>query len=287
MRQKNILIFSILFLACLFCEGHALAESLTRDNGADAFFRANKEYHAGQKAIAEKREHEAVEKFEHAVKLYEKLLDSDFINGQIYYNLGNAYYRLGMSGKAIIYYRRAERLLPRDADIKANINLLKRDFVDKASIRKLPEILKIVCFWYFFLNLNEITSITIYMYLALMVSILSFVFIKIQWLRNIIIIFASCLLVLIISLGIKAYSQHSIERGVVIADESKIRYGPGEEYEPRFEIHEGAEVRIEEKKDRWYKVYVYVDVEDLRDDEDKKEVEFRIGWIPEAEVGKI
>ena len=41
------------------------------------------------------------------------------------------------------------------------------------------------------------------------------------------------------------------------------------------------------KKDRWYKVYVYVDVEDLRDDEDKKEVEFRIGWIPEAEVGKI
>ena len=52
-------------------------------------------------------------------------------------------------------------------------------------------------------------------------------------------------------------------------------------------IHEGAEVRIEEKKDKWYKVYVYVDVEDLRGDEDKKEVEFKIGWIPEAEVGKI
>ena len=286
MRQKNILIFSVLCLAFL-CEGRVLAEALTRDSGADTFFRANKEYSAGQKAIAEKREQEAVEKFEHAVQLYEKLLGSGFINGQIYYNLGNAYYRLGMSGKAIIYYRRAEKLLPRDADIKANINLLKRDFEDKATIRQLPEILKIVSFWYFFLNLNEITSITIYMYLALMASILSFVFIKVQWLRNIIIIFASCLLVLVISLGIKAYSQHSIERGVVIADESKIRYGPGEEYEPKFEIHEGAEVRIEEKKDRWYKVYVYVDVEDLRDDEDKKEVEFRIGWIPEAEVGKI
>ena len=286
MRQKNILIFFILCLAFL-CEGRVLAEALTRGSGADTFFRANKEYSAGQKAIAERREQEAVEKFEQAVQLYEKLLGSGFINGQIYYNLGNAYYRLGMSGKAIIYYRRAERLLPRDADIKANINLLKRDFEDKASIRQLPEILKIVCFWYFFLNLNEITSITIYIYLALMASILSFVFIKVQWLKNIIIIFASCLLVLVISLGIKAYSQHSIERGVVIADESKIRYGPGEEYEPRFEIHEGAEVRIEEKKDKWYKVYVYVEVEDLRDDEDKKEVEFKIGWIPEAEVGKI
>ncbi|MGR3302732.1 MAG: tetratricopeptide repeat protein, partial [Candidatus Scalindua sp.] len=267
MRQKTILIFFILCLAFL-CEGRVLAEALTRDSGADTFFRANKEYSAGQKAIAERKEQEAIEKFEHAVQLYEELLNSGFINGQIYYNLGNSYYRLGMSGKAIIYYRRAEKLLPRDADIKANINLLKRDFEDKASIRQLPEILRVVCFWYFFLNLNEITFITIYMYLALMASILSFVFIKVQWLKNIIIVFASCLLVLVISLGIKAYSQHSIERGVVIADESKIRYGPGEEFEPKFEIHEGAEVRIEEKKDKWYKVYVYVDVEDPRDDED-------------------
>lgn len=286
MRQKNILIFFILCLAFL-CDGRVLAEALMRDSGADTFFRANKEYSAGQKAIAERKEQEAVEKFEHAVQLYEELLKSGFINGQIYYNLGNAYYRLGMSGKAIIYYRRAEKLLPREADIKANINLLKRDFEDKASIRQLPEVLRVVCFWYFFLNLNEITFITIYMYLALMASILSFVFIKVLWLKNIIIIFASCLLVLVISLGIKAYSQHSIERGVVIADESKIRYGPGEEYEPKFEIHEGAEVRIEEKKDKWYKVYVYVDVEDLRDDKDREKVEFKIGWIPEAEVGKI
>ncbi len=286
MRRKKILIFLVLCLAFL-CGGSVLAEALTRDSGADTFFRANKEYSAGQKAIAEKREQEAVEKFEHAVQLYEKLLGSGFVNGQIYYNLGNAYYRLGTSGKAIVYYRRAEKLLPRNPDIKANINLLKSDFVDKESISQLPEILKIVCFWYFFLNLSEITAITVYMYLALMSSILFFIFVKVQWLKNIIIVFASCLLVMVISLGIKAYSQHSIERGVVIADESRIRYGPGEEYEPRFEIHEGAEVRIEEKKDKWYKVYVYVDVEGIRDDEDKKETEFKTGWIPEAEIGKI
>lgn len=286
MRQKTILIFFIFCLVFLY-EGRVLAEALIRDNAADTFFRANKEYSAGQKAMAEKREKEAVERFEHAARLYEKLLDSGFINGQIYYNLGNAYYRLGMSGKAIIYYRRAEKLLPRDADIKANINLLKSDFEDKASVRQIPEILRVVCFWYFFLNLNEITAITIYMYLALMASILSVIFIRLQWLKKLIIIFASCLLVLVISLGIKAYSQHGIERGVVIADKCKIRYGPGEEYEPKFEVHEGAEVRIEEKKDKWYKVYVYVDVEDLRDVEDKKKVEFKIGWIPEAEVGKI
>ncbi len=286
MRQRNILIIFFLCFIFLF-EAGVPVQALTRDEALDTFFRANKEYNTGQKAMAEEREGETVKKFENAALLYERLIESGFINGQIYYNLGNAYYRLGMSGKAIMYYRRAAKLLPRDASISANISLLKRDFKDKESIRQLPEILKVVCFWYFFLNLNEVTLLTIYMYLALMASILSVIFVRFQWIRKLVIIFGSCLLVLVVSLGLKAYSQQSIERGVVIADKCKIRYGPGEEYEPKFEIHEGAEVKIEDRKDRWYKVYVYVDLEDIREDEDKKEVEFKMGWIPEAEVGKI
>ena len=286
MRPKNILIIFILSFVFLF-EGGYLTETFARDNDADTFFRANKEYSAGQKAMAERKKEEAVGEFEQAVRLYEQLLESGFINGQIYYNLGNAYYRLGMPGKAIIYYRRAEELLPRDADIKANINLLKRDFADRETIRQVPEILKVACFWYFYLNLNEITAITIYIYLALIASILAIIFLRLQWLKKIITVFASCFLVLIISLGIKAYNQNSVEMGVVIVNESKIRYGPGEEYEPRFKIHEGAEVRIEEKKDKWYKVYVFVDVENVSDDEGKEKAELKTGWISESEVGKI
>lgn len=286
MKSKNILILSILSFVFLF-EGSYLTETFALDNTADTFFRANKEYSAGQKSMSERKKEDAVGKFEQAVNLYEQLLESGFINGQIYYNLGNAYYRLGMPGKSIMHYRRAEKLLPRDADIKANINLLKRDFVDRETIGQTPEILKAACFWYFYLNLNEITILTIYIYLALIASILSIIFLRLPWLKKIITVFASCFLVLVVSMGIKAYNQNSVEMGVVIADESKIRYGPGEEYEPRFKIHEGAEVRIEEKKDKWYKVYVYVDVEDVHDDEGKKETEFKTGWIPESEVGKI
>ena len=154
MRQKKTVIILILSFVILF-EGSYLTEAFASNNTADTFFRANKEYNAGQKAMAERKKEEAAGKFEQAVSLYEQLLKSGFINGQIYYNLGNAYYRLGMPGKAIIYYRRAEKLLPRDADIKANINLLKRDFVDRETISQKPEILKVACFWYFYLNLER------------------------------------------------------------------------------------------------------------------------------------
>ena len=265
MRLIKIFTFFILFF--MFLSGsRAFAGEITHDEAVDVFSKANEEYQAAQKAMSVKKENEAIEKFKQASQLYEKLIESNFINGQIYYNLGNAYYRKGMSGKAISYYCKAEKLLPRNADIKANINLLKSDFKDKESMRKAPEILKIVCFWYFFLNLNEIMGITVYVYLALIASILSVIFLKYQWLKKISIIFASCILVLLITLGIKAYYQNSIERGVIIADECKIRYGPGEEYEPKFEIHEGAEVKIEEERNKWYKVYVYVDVEDVQED---------------------
>ncbi len=286
MKTKRIITYIILFLVFL-SGGQVFPEELTRNAAIDIFFKANEEYDAAQKAMSEKKEQEAVDKFKLASQLYEKMLDSKFTNGQIYYNLGNAYYKQGLSGKAITSYRRAEKLLPRNADIKANINLLKSDFRDKDSIRQAPEIVKVLCFWYFFLNLNEVTAITVYMYFALITSIISLIFLKFQWLKKLSIVFASCLLVLVISLGLKAYDQHSVERGVVIADECKIRYGPGEEYEPKFEIHEGAEIKIEEERSEWYKVYVYVEIEDTRDGEEKRDSEFKKGWIPKGKVEKI
>ncbi len=286
MSGKRILTFFIFFFIFL-SSSLTFAGEVTREEAIDVFFKANEEYNAAQKEMAAKKEKEALEKFEHAARLYEKLLGSNFISGQIYYNLGNAYYRQGMAGRAILHYRRAEKLLPRNADVKANIDLLKSDFEDKESMRQMPEILKIMCFWYFFLNINEITVLTVYMYLAFMASILSIIFLRFQWLKKLFIVFASCLFVLVISLGLKTYSQYSIERGVVIANECKIRYGPGEEYEPKFAIHEGAEVKIEEQRNKWYKVYVYVDIENARDDEERKDIEFKKGWIPKAKVEKI
>lgn len=285
MIGKKLLISSILFFMFVPV-GYVFSEEITRNASIDTFFKANEEYNAAQKAMSAKKE-EALEKFKLASQLYEKLIESEFINGQIYYNLGNAYYRQGLSGKAVSCYRRAEKLLPRNADIKANIKLLKSDFRDKDSMRQVPEIIKVLCFWYFFLNLNEITAITVYVYFALIASIISVIFLRFQWLKKLSIIFASCLFVLVVSLGLKAYGQYSVERGVLIADECKIRYGPGEEYEPKFEIHEGAEIKIEDERNEWYKVYVYVEVEDVRDDEEKKDSESNKGWIPKDKIEKI
>ncbi|MDD2237488.1 MAG: tetratricopeptide repeat protein [Kiritimatiellae bacterium] len=56
-----------------------------------------------------------------AAALYENLLKQGFLHPEVYFNLGNACFRRGETGKAILNFKRALLLTPRDHDIKANL----------------------------------------------------------------------------------------------------------------------------------------------------------------------
>ncbi|MBF0254312.1 MAG: tetratricopeptide repeat protein [Candidatus Omnitrophica bacterium] len=61
-------------------------------------------------------------RYEEAVKIYETLIKDGSSDGAVYYNLGNAYFKLNHKGKALLYYERAARLLPNDEDISHNLS---------------------------------------------------------------------------------------------------------------------------------------------------------------------
>lgn len=71
--------------------------------------------------------------FRSALSLYNKVLDTKGATSDLYYNIGNANYRLGNVGQAIVAYERALRLDPSNADARVNL-----DFVN-ASLKGLPE----------------------------------------------------------------------------------------------------------------------------------------------------
>ncbi len=76
-----------------------------------AFFRANSLYTQGQYA--------------EAVEAYEAVLQSGLASGNLYFNLGNAYFRSGRVGRAILHYERARRFLPSDPDLAANLRFAR------------------------------------------------------------------------------------------------------------------------------------------------------------------
>ena len=65
-----------------------------------------------------------------AAELYEKLVSNNEIAPELYYNLGNTYYKLGEIGKSILNYERALRLKPTYEDAMFNLEMARTKVVD-------------------------------------------------------------------------------------------------------------------------------------------------------------
>jgi tetratricopeptide (TPR) repeat protein len=96
-----------LLLACLIC---VPAFAQTTEPEA-AFSAANRLYEQG--------------KFSEAADAYDKLIQSGVSSFALHFNAGNAWFKAGRPGRAILAYRKAERLAPRDASVNANLRFVR------------------------------------------------------------------------------------------------------------------------------------------------------------------
>src|SRR5207253_6786447 len=104
-RLGRSLIAASLLLITLARATHAMAPAETPNT---IFFHANALY--GEERWAE------------AAAEYERVLAAGWESGSLYFNLGNAWFRAGDIGRAVLDYERARRLLPRDPDLHANLS---------------------------------------------------------------------------------------------------------------------------------------------------------------------
>ena len=211
------------------------------------------------------------EKYEKADMLYENLIRSGMTNGEIYYNLGNSYFKMGMLGKAILNYRLAELYLPRDEDIKANIGYARQLTKDRIEEKQFLPFLKEFCFWYSKLNIKELLIVFL-LFNGLFWALAT---IRIFWKREyqnlILLINLALVLVLGCSLALKLYNCTHKTGGVVLAKEITVRAGNGINNTALFQLHDGAEFKIIEQDGDWFKV-------ELGDS--------KRGWVQSKYVGK-
>lgn len=108
----------------------------------------------------------AEEKFDQAIAAYEEALKLDYESGPLYYNLANAYFKQGILGEAIVNYLRAQRLMPDDADLKANLayaqSLIKGGRVTAQRHWLADQLLTLAGEF----NLDKITVLTVFLYVA-------------------------------------------------------------------------------------------------------------------------
>jgi tetratricopeptide (TPR) repeat protein len=191
-----------------------------------------------------------------AAAQYQTLVDAGVQEGFLYYNLGNTYFKLGDLGRAILNFRRAERLLPRDGDVAANLSLARAQTLDRIEDEDKGAITRWVRRLIGWTTLNEAATAALALWTIL--CGLGIAFTVVQRKRQVWILLASgtaTLLILgILSIGIRLLDEHNKPPAVIVATETVVRSGPGDGYLAEFTLHSGAEVRIIERREDWTRI---------------------------------
>ena len=252
--MKRITIFSI-FILFIFYSSLAFAES-----AQDIYKKANISYES--------------EDYLKAVSSYEMLIAMDKVSPGVFYNLGNSYFKLRRIGKAILNYERAKRLAPRDKDISLNLKLAKGMMVDKIDMPQRGFVLDAILFLYDRMNINELTVLVCIFYFAIAVLLVFFIFIdrKRKTFLYAIGMFSVFLILFIIFLFSKIYSENFIKKAIVVSGKVDVRSGPKEDYLLQFTLHEGAEFNVVEERQSWYEISLSGDLR---------------GWLPKDSAEPI
>ncbi len=215
--------------------------------------------------------------YEGAVESYTNLIDAGFTSGAVYYNLGNAYFRLGDLGRATLFYERALRERPGDPDTLANLELVRSLAVD--DIRPLPRfwLLRVIEWWIQLIPRTVLIIVVTAAYFsgagAVVSSLLSKSATIQRWSRRGLIIALVLVVVAGFNLAVRELRIGRSVQGVILAAEVDAQSAPSDDRSLQvFTIHTGTKVRVEQESGEWAEIV-------LQDGQ--------VGWIKRAALEVI
>jgi hypothetical protein len=232
------------------------------DEPAEVFRAGNAAYEAGD--------------YLEAISEYRRLVDAAVVDGDLYYNLGNAYYKSNDLGNAVLFYLRSLRVQPRNNDAKENLELVRSQLKDKQFVRNQNRLLTGIIWLHNNLSSTEMLTFASASYLALCLlgivlilrtsSVITAVYRKVSIVSpgrliglsrtQDLLVAAGIATVLFVTSGISSYRKmvHSRTEAVVLADELPVFSSPTDDATLQFRIHEGTLVNMGEQRSDWIRI---------------------------------
>ncbi|PID73564.1 MAG: hypothetical protein CSB33_02805 [Desulfobacterales bacterium] len=202
---------------------------------------------------------------------FQTVAENGVVNGDLYYNIGNAWLRAGETGRAIYWYERAKLLIGNDPDL--NFNLAHAQGLRKDAPAPGPSaLIRVLLFWKTCLSPPVLRALTLF------ASFLCAVLLTLAILKNRsrrsagIIASGLAALLLMLTVMMQYREQTAGLQGIVLPSEISVRSGFGSASTELFRLHAGTRVAVLETREGHVKI---------RYSEDK------IGWIPGHDIGRI
>lgn len=189
-------------------------------------------------------------KFSDAAAAYQQILHEGTLSAALYFNLGNAYFKAGQLGRAIAAYRQAEELSPRDPDVRANAQFARnRVQGPRMTLSLWRQKLGTLAAkeW------ATLATVAIWLTCALLIVRVMKPALRLPlrpWTVGAIV----GTLVVLVCAKLAISQSDSPHTAIVVINDATIRNSPFDESPSAFTAHDGAELRVLDRKDDWLQV---------------------------------
>ncbi|MBN2669050.1 MAG: tetratricopeptide repeat protein [Bacteroidales bacterium] len=198
--------------------------------------------------------------YQKAIDIYESLISQRIESAELYYNLGNAYYKVKNVPLAIANYERALKLDPNDEDTKFNLRLVKAQTVDKIDSIEVFFIQQWIDAIVGLAGTNAWAIWSIFTFVLSLAILLLFFFshsIRLKkWSFSV-----SIILLVISLLSLSAsYRQKTLmfdtQYAVIVHGSVNIKSSPDDNSTSIFILHSGTKMQVLDQIQEWYKVKI-------------------------------
>ena len=230
-----ILIFSVFGMNSQFManEGHY----------EDLYEKANEVYKAGN--------------YDSAKVLYSEIIQNGMVSSELFYNLGNTFYKKGNIPEAILFFERARRLSPNDEDIKYNLDIANTYITDKIAPLENVFFTK---WWESITYAFSVTTWSVLFILLLLSAAALFTLFGVSNNRKVkqlgllgggFVLGASVVVILLTN---SAFNKLNLNQAIVFSPTVNIKSEPGLNAMDQFVIHEGLKVKIIDTDGDWTRI---------------------------------
>lgn len=203
-------------------------------------------------------EHYTKDEFKEAIDVYNQIVMSNVESPELYFNLGNAYYKTGQYTLSILNYERAKLLAPDDEDIDFNLQVVNQKVVD--SIQELPGLF-IIRWWDSLVNsqsTDQWATFSIVSFLLFLVMAGFYFFARSGDIKRVT-FWSGCFLI-VFSVFTWSFAARQKSRmvnhtfAIVMQPSVTVKSSPSEKGTNLFVIHEGLKVKITDKIGDWVEI---------------------------------
>lgn len=216
--------------------------------------------HAKAQTLEEATTAYSKSEFGKAAEIYESLLNSKGESAELYYNIGNCYYRLNKTASAILNYERALLINPGDKDTRTNLEIAKLKTIDRIEAVDDFFLAEWISGIQNLLSTNAWSYFGISSFLLLIGCLVLFFFSRKIILKKCGFYLGIGMIVLCVTCNIFAYNQkkklNNRNTAIVFAATVTIKSTPDDSGTGLFVLHEGVKVTIKSKVGDWNEVEI-------------------------------